>query len=241
MNKKNNVGLLIFAIVFLILAIIFFIVSGNLEFSSNTNTIKKISSNSNIAYEDFVGNSVTNSVANSITNLIPNTIANSVTNNVASVSTYLNETDYQTSAETGVLNSVTEYQNFIVYDKSGEEVSLDSFSGNPVFILFWQNEEDSVEMLEMVNKMYSSYSDKITFLTVINASEKSVVEQYVAENNIQVPIYYEQNSVASKAYNISVYPSIIIKDKNNTIINTKEGKQDEDSILANLDILSENY
>jgi hypothetical protein len=214
-------------------AIAFFVISGNLEFSNNSTTPKKISSNYNIANEDFVGNSNSNSISNSI--------LNSVSNNIANVSANLNQTDYQTAAETGTLDSVAEYQNFTVYDENENEVSLDSFSGNPAFILFWKDEEDSREMLKTLNKMYSSYSSKVTFLIVTDYSEKSSASQYVSENNIQIPIYFEQNSSASQTYNISVYPSTVIKDKNNTIINVKEGLQDEDSILANLDILSENY
>jgi thiol-disulfide isomerase/thioredoxin len=228
MNKKNNLGLLIFAIIFLVAAIAFFVISGNLEFSNNSTTPKKISSNYNIADEDFVGNSVSNSISNSV--------LNSVSNNIANVSANVNQ-----AAETGILNSVAEYQNFTVYDENGNEISLDSFSGKPVFILFWKNEEDSEKMLEILNKLYSSYSNKVTFLSITDYSEKNMASQYIAENNIQIPVYYEQNSAANQAYNISVYPSIVIKDKNNTIINVKEGLQDEDSILANLDILSENY
>jgi hypothetical protein len=225
MNKKNNLGLLIFAIIFLVAAIVFFVISGNLEFSKNSTVSKKISSNYNIANEDFVGNAMANS------------ILNSAASNITNVSANLNNT----ATETGSLNSVAEYKDFTIYDKNENEVSLDNFSGKPVFILFWKLEEESGEMLNTINKMYSSYSDKVTFLSVTDYSKKSLVSQYVEENNIQIPIYYEQNSVASQSYNISTYPSVVIKDKNNTIINVKEGKQDEDSILANLDILSENY
>lgn len=215
MNKKNII-LLTFAVVFLILAIIFFVISGNIEFSKNTenlsntkNTLDKTDTNTNIQ------NVETNS---------------------------LNEVDYQNAAETGILNPVAEYKNFLVSDANGTEVSLDSYAGKPVFILFWQaNQPDSVEMLKTLNSVYENYKEDVIFLSVTDITTKTEVEQILQENSIQMPMYYEELSSASSAYEVTNYPTSIIKDKNNNIVNTKVGKMEEDTILANLDILSENF
>lgn len=215
MNKKNII-LLTFAVVFLILAIIFFVISGNIEFSKNTenlsntkNTLDKTDTNTNIQ------NVETNS---------------------------LNEVDYQNAAETGILNPVAEYKNFLVSDANGTEVSLDSYAGKPVFILFWQaNQPDSVEMLKTLNSVYENYKEDVIFLSVTDITTKTEVEQILQENSIQMPMYYEELFSASSAYEVTNYPTSIIKDKNNNIVNTKVGKMEEDTILANLDILSENF
>ena len=170
-------------------------------------------------------------------------LENNTTNSANNVvSNTLNETDYQKAAETGILNPVAEYKDFSVYDENGNVVSLDSFSGKPVFILFWQvSELDSVEMLKVLNDVYTKYSEKVIFLSVTDLASKVDAQKIVQDNNIQVPIYYEENSAGSTAYNVTNYPTAIIKDKNNNIVNQKVGQMEEDTILANLDILSENY
>ena len=217
MNKKNII-LLIFAVVFLILAIIFFVISGNIEFSKDTNNLSNI------------GNTLDKTVSNTNTN-----IQNVATNT-------LNEVDYQNAAETGILNPVAEYKNFLVFDASGAEISLDSYAGKPVFILFWQvNQPDSIDMLKTLNSVYENYKDDVIFLSVTDIATKTEVEPVLQENSIQMPMYYEELSSASSAYEVTNYPTSIIKDKNNNIVNTKVGKMEEDTILANLDILSENF
>lgn len=216
--KKKDIGLLVFAIIFLIVAIIFFFVSSNIQINKKSSTPK-------------TNNEVKGNLENSITNSV-----NNVTSNT------LNETDYQKAAETGILNPVAEYKDFSVYDENGNIVSLDSFSGKPVFILFWQvSELDSVEMLKVLNDVYTKYSEKVIFLSVTDLANKTDAQKIVQDNNIQVPIYYEENSAGSTAYNVTNYPTAIIKDKNNNIVNQKVGQMEEDTILANLDILSENY
>lgn len=219
--SKKNIILLVFATVFLILAIIFFVISGNIEFSNKSN----------------INNST---IKNTLSDTTSNTLANT---NILNVNTNaLNEADYQNAAETGVLNPVAEYKNFLVYDESGAEVSLDSFSGKPVFILFWQtSQEDSIEMLKTLNTVYEKYKDDVIFLSVVDIASKAEVQTIVQENVIQIPMYYDQDLAASLAYNITNYPTSIIKDKNNNVVNTKVGKMEEDTILANLDILAENF
>lgn len=221
---KKNLVFLIFAIIVLIAAVVFFIVSENIEIKTKQPQ-KVIGINNNIEDEDFVGLNSTNTFSQTVN-----------TNNS-------NEPDYEKAAETGNLNPVAEYQNFKVYDlKTNQEVSLDDFSGKPVFILFWDvSNNDSIATLELLNNKYAEYKDKVTFLSVASAEQKTVVENYISTKNIEIPIYIEENQIATKSYNITTYPSLVIKDKNNVIINVKEGKQEEDAILANLDILSENY
>lgn len=216
--KKKDIGLLVFAIIFLIVAIIFFFVSSNIQINKKSVTPK-------------VSNEVKGTLENNTTNSANNVVSNT-----------LNETDYQKAAETGILNPVAEYKDFSVYDENGNVVSLDSFSGKPVFILFWQvSELDSVEMLKVLNDVYTKYSEKVIFLSVTDLASKVDAQKIVQDNNIQVPIYYEENSAGSTAYNVTNYPTAIIKDKNNNIVNQKVGQMEEDTILANLDILSENY
>ena len=115
------------------------------------------------------------SVTPKVSNEEKGTLENNTTNSANNVtSNTLNETDYQKAAETGILNPVAEYKDFSVYDDAGNVVSLDSFSGKPVFILFWKvSELDSVEMLKVLNDVYAKYSEKVTFLSVTDLANKT--------------------------------------------------------------------
>ena len=219
--KNKNIVLLVFATVFFVLAVIFFIISNSIILPQNK------------------ANNTTN---NAINNKYKNTISNKATNNVDNKISHNNSIDYNNAAETGILNSIRDYQNFSVKDENGNVVSLDDYSGKPVYILFFNTTQtESIEMLETLNSVYNSYKDKVVFFTVANIEEKENVQKILQEKSINIPVYYEECLAASKTYNISAYPTSVIKDKNNSIVNQKAGKLEEDTILANLDILAEEY
>ncbi len=215
--KNKSLGLLIFAILFLIVAMVFFVVSNSIT----------------------LPNKKTN---NSVNNNYQNTVSNKTINNVNNTISHNNSIDYNNAAETGILNSIRDYQNFSVKDENGNVVSLDDYSGKPVYILFFNTTQtESIEMLEILNNVYNNYKDKVVFFTVVNIEEKENVQKILQEKSINIPVYYEEGLAASKTYNISAYPTSVIKDKNNSIVNQKAGKLEEDTILANLDILAEEY
>lgn len=219
--KNKNIVLLVFATVFFVLAVVFFIISNSIILPQNK------------------ANNTTN---NAINNKYKNTISNKATNNVDNKISHNNSIDYNNAAETGILNSIRDYQNFSVKDENGNVVSLDDYSGKPVYILFFNTTQtESIKMLETLNSVYNSYKDKVVFFTVANIEEKENVQKILQEKSINIPVYYEEGLAASKTYNISAYPTSVIKDKNNSIVNQKTGKLEEDTILANLDILAEEY
>lgn len=219
--KNKNIVLLVFATVFFVLAVVFFIISNSIILPQNK------------------ANNTTN---NAINNKYKNTISNKTTNNVDNKISHNNSIDYNNAAETGILNSIRDYQNFSVKDENGNVVSLDDYSGKPVYILFFNTTQtESIKMLETLNSVYNSYKDKVVFFTVANIEEKENVQKILQEKSINIPVYYEEGLAASKTYNISAYPTSVIKDKNNSIVNQKTGKLEEDTILANLDILAEEY
>ena len=219
--KNKNIVLLVFATVFFVLAVVFFIISNSIILPQNK------------------ANNTTN---NAINNKYKNTISNKTTNNVDNKISHNNSIDYNNAAETGILNSIRDYQNFSVKDENENVVSLNDYSGKPVYILFFNTTQtESIEMLETLNSVYNTYKDKVVFFTVANIEEKENVQKILQEKSINIPVYYEEGLAASKTYNISAYPTSVIKDKNNSIVNQKAGKLEEDTILANLDILAEKY
>ena len=157
--KNKNIVLLVFATVFFVLAVIFFIISNSIILPQNK------------------ANNTTN---NAINNKYKNTISNKATNNVDNKISHNNSIDYNNAAETGILNSIRDYQNFSVKDENGNVVSLDDYSGKPVYILFFNTTQtESIEMLETLNSVYNSYKDKVVFFTVANIEEKENVHNNI--------------------------------------------------------------
>ena len=139
-------------------------------------------------------------------------------------------------SETEDLENV-EYTDFSVYTSEKKEVKLSDFKDKAVMILFFNpNDQDSMEVLDKVELMYSDYEDKIEFFMINTAEEirTSLDDKYTIE------IYYDLYKDASEKYNITKLPSMIYIDSSNTVFNAKTGFTTTDALEANLDILSEN-
>lgn len=143
-------------------------------------------------------------------------------------------------------NQKTNYNNFKVFDKSNNEVALETYKDKPVVVLFWQtNNAISVELLKNINTKYETYKDKIVFLPIsmTDGRTESIesVENFLKTSEITIPVYYDLNTDAASMYNIKEVPTFIFIKKDNTVLNKKEGTISEDALLASLDILAENY
>lgn len=130
------------------------------------------------------------------------------------------------------------YIDFSVFDENGKEVKLSDFRGNPVMVLFWNDEnEDSIEMLKRVNKKYDSYKEKMKFLIV---DTKKDGHSNVPEE-VSMEMYYDNNGSYSEVYHIKEMPAMLYINKENEVFNSKMGLTTDDALEANLDILIENF
>ncbi len=139
-------------------------------------------------------------------------------------------------SETEDLEGV-QYTDFTVYTSDKKEVKLSDYKDKAVMILFFNpNDQDSMEVLDKVELMYSDYEDKIEFFMINTAEEirESLNDKYTVE------IYYDLYKEAAEKYDITKLPSMIYIDSSNTVFNAKTGFTTTDALEANLDILSEN-
>ena len=139
-----------------------------------------------------------------------------------------------------------DYSDFIVETIDGKEISLSSYRGKPMVLLFWRS--DVAETLKVLNDLdlaYDRYGEKIDFVcidvSIDEPSTKEEIANYLKSNNIDIAMYYDTNNNAIENYNISFLPSVIYLDKDRNIINTKEGLLTYDSLEANIDLLLGNY
>lgn len=130
-----------------------------------------------------------------------------------------------------------EYADFTVYTAEKKEVKLSDYKDKAVMILFFNpNNQDSMEVLDKVEAMYSDYEDKIEFFMINTAEE---IRESL-DNKYTIEIYYDLYKEAANCYNVTKLPSMIYIDSTNTVFNAKTGFTTTDALEANLDILSEN-
>ena len=129
------------------------------------------------------------------------------------------------------------YKDFSIVDEVGNIIKLSDYQNSPVMVLFVNLEnEDSIEMLKRVNEQYSFYKEKVKFIVIQTKRDTQEVLQ-----NIELPIYQDKNEEIIKMYNVENYPTMLYINKENEIFNSKTGLTSVDALIANLDILSENY
>lgn len=216
MRDKKNIILLIFAVVFFIIAVMFFIWS----FFGEHNT------NINIGDIDDNISSITQNKA-----VQENTVNNEIINEE------IDNSESKDISNTEDIENIS-YTDITIYNENNEEISLSEFADTSVMILFWNSQnEDSVEVLKKVNNLYEKYKEKVKFLMI--STSRDISENIKSE--ISMDIYYDLNNEYQEKYNIQKIPTMIYIYKDNSIMNAKSGIPSNDAIEANLDILSDNF
>ena len=213
--KRDNRNLLVVGVVLFTIAIIFFFVSSRFNKEDDIQS-ENVANNDNVnVTNELVIEDDSNNIDNYINKKFPNRSPN--------------------------LNPVVEYSDIKVEDTSGSEITLDDYKGKATLILFCNpKNDDSVEELKILNRLYSSYSDKVEFMVIAKKNLQVNMDSVYNQNSIILPLFYEDGS-ASNAYDVTKYPTILIKLDTDDIVNKLEGLKEVDTIQSNLDILSGNF
>lgn len=220
MKDKKNIVILIFAIIFFVIALMFFVWS----FFGEHNT--------NLDIDDIISNQVKNE-----SSIIQNEVGQEKNINNETINEEIDNSESSEVSRTEDVENIS-YTDITIYNENNDEVSLSKFSDNSVMILFWNPEnEDSVDVLKKVNNLYEKYKDKIEFLMISTA--KDIPESIKGE--ISMDIYYDLNNEYQEKYNVQIIPTMIYIYKDNSIMNAKSGIPSSDAIEANLDLLADNF
>ena len=213
--KRDNRNLLVVGVVLFTIAIIFFFVSSRFNKEDDIQS-ENVANNDNVnVTNELVIEDDSNNIDNYINKKFPNRSPN--------------------------LNPVVEYSDIKVEDTSGSEITLDDYKGKATLILFCNpKDDDSVEELKILNRLYSSYSDKVEFMVIAKKNLQVNMDSVYNQNSIILPLFYEDGS-ASNAYDVTKYPTVLIKLDTDDIVNKLEGLKEVDTIQSNLDILSGNF
>lgn len=125
----------------------------------------------------------------------------------------------------------------------GSKAALDTFNGKPKFVNIWASwcppcQEEFPELAEL----YAEYGDKVDFY-FINATGSRAdetiekAEQYLQQEGLKVPAYYDQDYQIMTQLGASVLPSNLIFDKDGKLILYHPGQVSKEDIAAKLDQL----
>ena len=100
---------------------------------------------------------------------------------------------------------------FVVYDKDGNEVSLNSMLGKPVVMNFWATWCGPCKSeLPAFEEMYAKYKNDVNFM-MINVTDgesqtREIVDKFVDDYGYSFPVYYDETIQASYIYGASSIP-----------------------------------
>lgn len=136
----------------------------------------------------------------------------------------------------------TKPKEFTFYDSENNEYKMSDFENKPIALVLWSSDsENALSILEMIDSLYDTYKDSVTFLLVNTAEPATDIIDIVQKCNFTIPIYYDTNSIASDYYTYEKLPTLIFIEDNGEVSNQIEETLSRDALLANLDIIAKNY
>lgn len=146
-------------------------------------------------------------------------------------------------SESGEEKDYSPAPDFTVLDEKGNRVSLSDFRGKPVVLNFWATwcYYCKAEMPDF-NTAYQKYPD-VQFL-MVNATdgvEETVdkAKKYVEENGFLFDIFFDTESEAVSAYNVTGFPCTFFIDENGYLIAWGQGMLDLESVEKGIGMITE--
>lgn len=129
---------------------------------------------------------------------------------------------------------------FSLKDVEDNEVSLGSFSGNNLLLVFWTTWCSwCTKEKPILKEFVSDYQDKIKVIGINIQEEKEVVKKHVEELQLNFPTLLDKTGEVSKSYNVITHPSHFLIDKEGKIRAVRPGFASREDLEALVKILPE--
>ncbi len=146
------------------------------------------------------------------------------------------------TSQTQVLPSENKIKELNFYDSNDNKYTLNDYSDKPIAILFWRSDAENVlDYISLFEKYYNDYSEKINLLVINTNEPDNDIIDHVNNANFKIPMYFDKDNTAIEEYQFEKLPYFVFIELDGTISNEKEEKITEDSLLANFDLIAQNY
>lgn len=124
-------------------------------------------------------------------------------------------------------------------DMEGEQFSLNKLQGKPTVIVFWQTiSVPSQRQLKQVEKLSSELKDKINVCTVNLGEESKVVDTYINNNGMDLPVLIDSpKQTWANLYRIDIMPTLLIIDKEGIVSVANKGGLSYEDLKSTLEKL----
>lgn len=156
--------------------------------------------------------------------------------------TFNPQTPAANSSDSAQTNELQAAPDFTVFDQAGKPVKLSDFAGKPVVLNFWASWCPPCKSeMPHFNTVYQNQKDEVVFLMVNQTDGQRETKakglQYVADQGLDFPIYFDTELEASTAYGVSSIPTTLFINPAGKIVNGYRGAIDEATLLAGIEAI----
>lgn len=129
--------------------------------------------------------------------------------------------------------------NFTVEDKSGNEVTLESFFGKPIVLNMWASwcPPCKAEM-PYFEEAYKENSDiQFMMVNMTSGDSRSDADKLLKEEGYTFPVFYDTDGIAAYVYNASSLPMTIFIDENGDLVTYANGSLSKEQLQQGIDMI----
>ncbi|MCR5691175.1 MAG: TlpA family protein disulfide reductase [Eubacterium sp.] len=129
---------------------------------------------------------------------------------------------------------------FAMEDGQGKQVRLADFVGDkPLVINFWASWCGyCVQEMPHFQEVYEEYGDQVEFLMVDmtdgRRETKETAKEFLQENNLTLPVYFDTEGQAKTAYKIFGLPQTCILNREGKVVETIQGYCDKTTLVESI-------